>query len=540
MNEITNVGLENEMDLILAHKQAMRLAELAGLSLSAQTTFATAVSEVSRYAIGRENHACLRLYVSDKAEKIKFIFAVLEDKRPEFVAAKDDGYIYAKRLVSNISISFSQGLNKTELSYRLPLHTRIDNIMVEKWRTNLNTDPAISPYEEIKRKNKQLIELADKLRESEQQYISLTNSLPIMIFTMNVEGMITYANQWLHSYSGATIEEINDKGWQHVAHADDLKNVLMQWEQSANDPDTIISPELRLKDVNTGEYRWHTGVSIPINNDDGTVRYRNTYMVDVHAQKMIEEAFKDNLQLKDAQSQLEEKVRLLNQSNEQLEQFAYVASHDLQEPLRKISFYSDILKRKYGQEFSGEAAIFFDNLINATGRMRSLIQDVLTYSTVRSDGFTMVDLNNVFEEVLYDLEIVIKEKQAQITIGTLPVILGNPRQLKQLFENLVSNGLKFSKQNAVPVIKISAQMLESEVVLSFEDEGIGFDEKYIGKMFSLFQRLHDRDKYTGTGIGLAICKKIVELHQGSISAQGQPDQGATFLITLPLLEQQVN
>lgn len=535
MNEITKVILENEMDVILAHKQAMRLGELTGLSLAAQTTLATAISEVARSATGRENEASITLFVSDKKEKLKYITAVLEDKRPGFSELSDEGYKYAKRLVQHIAAKVTRESNRIELNYRLPVAFRIDDIVVEKLRINLNTDPDISPYEEIKRKNRQLIEMADKLKESEKQYKSLTDSLPIMIFTMTTDGRLSYMNQWLFDYSGQTIEEINDTRWEQIVHPEDFNEIWTNWEKLTAHSDAVIIPERRLKNAETSEYRWHTGVIIPIKNSEGNVQSWNSFMVDIHAQKTIEEALRDNKLLKEMHAQLEEKVMLLDQSNKQLEQFAYITSHDLQEPLRKIGFYSDFLNKKFGSLLPGEAAQFFNNLIGASERMKHLIQDVLAYSLMRKDEFSPVNLNDIVAETLQDLEISIREKNAQINIGELPVISGNWRQIKQLFDNIISNSLKYSRADVDPIISITANIRNNNnVELAFTDNGIGFDQKYTHKMFDIFQRLHGREKYAGTGIGLAICKKIVEMHSGDISASGTVGNGATFLVTLPI------
>lgn len=539
MKEITNVTLENEMDLILAHKQSMRLAELTGLSLPSQTTFATAVSELCRSAIVDNSSACLKLYVSDKTEKLKSVIAVLEDKRKTFAAYKDDGYLYAKRLVSNASVESTENGTKIELRFRLPQTVRIDDVLIERLRINLNTDPNVSPYEEIKRKNRQLIEMADKLRESEQQYKSLTDSLPIMIFSMEKEGNITYANQWLHSYTGQTMDQINNTHWQDVVHADDIDEIWGNWRRNANDPEAIITPELRIKDLKTDEFRWHTGVSIPIPEGDGNVKLWNTFLVDIHDKKLIAQTLKDNRDLQEIRTELEEKITLLNKSNQQLEQFAYITSHDLQEPLRKIGFYSDFLNNKYRNILPDEARLFFDNMIGASSRMKMLVQDILAYSTVRQETFEGVGLNDVLAEVLDDLEIAINEALAEVRIEKLPVIDGNSRQLKQLFENILSNALKFSRPGINPVVQVSAKEFEDSVIIFVKDNGIGFEEKYLDKMFNLFQRLHSRDKFVGTGIGLAICKKIVDLHHGTITARGTPNDGSTFIISLPLKQAQL-
>ncbi|MBV4355842.1 sensor histidine kinase [Pinibacter aurantiacus] len=536
MIELTKVILENEMDLILAHKQSMRLAELTGLSLASQTTFATAVSEVSRSSIGNNITTTLTLYVSGKKEQPKFIYAVLEDDRQNFSELKDEGYKYAKKLVSNISVSTSDAGTRIELKFRLAQNIRIDDFIIEKWTIQFNNDPGISPYEEIKRKNRQLIELADRLRESEEQYRSLTDSLPIMIFSLNRKGALTFANKWVESYTGSTIENINNNQWQSILHPEDLAKTWENWKTNAESPDAIVVPEQRVKDIRTGEYRWHTGVSIAIVNENGSVMSRNNFLVDIHAQKLIEQTLKDNLELKQTKAELEEYIALLNQSNKQLEQFAYITSHDLQEPLRKISFYSDLLGHKFRHAIPPEALVFFENLIGASDRMRLLVKDVLSYSTMQKNEFDDLDLNVIAAEIIQDLEIAITEKNALITISELPVIQGNSRQIKQLFENLLSNALKFTRADQSPIVTINAVVTADVATIIVLDNGIGFEEVYVEKMFDLFQQLHPKGRYKGTGIGLALCKRIVDLHKGSIKAEGKLGEGAVFEIKLPLTQ----
>jgi PAS domain S-box-containing protein len=537
MNEITAVALDNEMDLILAHKQSLRLAELTGLSLPAQTSFATAVSEVSRYAFGTANQASLKLYVSEKADRNRFLMAVLEDQRPDYSTQQDEGYSYARKLVTSIRFTQTDATNRLELHYRLPSTTRIDDQLVEQWRIQLNTDPAVSPYEEIKRKNRHLAELADRLRDSEAQYKTLTDSLPIMIFTLDAgwERML-YANQWLLDYTGKPLEVIDRAAWQQLIHPDDIDQLaaVVPWKQ-AHTPH-MVTVECRLRERNSGAYRWHTGVASAIFNKEGELSSWNTFMVDIHAQKMVEQTLKDNRQLQEIRAELEEKIALLDRSNQQLEQFANITSHDLQEPLRKISFYSDYLRSKFGHVLPEEATGFFDKLIGATDRMKVLVQDILAYSTVQQDAFVAVELDEVVRESLNDLEITIRETGARVDLKALPVVMGNRRQLKQLFDNLLSNGIKFSDASRLPELSVSASVADNRAVLYFKDNGIGFENQYVDKMFELFQRLHTKDKYTGTGIGLAICKKIVELHKGSIEASGRPGTGALFTVYLPLAD----
>lgn len=532
MIEITNIALENEMDLILVHKQAMKLAEVTGLSIAAQTTFATAVSEISRSALARRKDAVLALGVSAEQEKKKMVMAVLHDKSTDLAISADEGFRYARRLVTYTNVQPVADGNLLELGVNI--NARVDNSSIEKWRIVLNNDPAVTPYEEIKRKNKQLLEMTERLQASELQYKSLANSLPLLIYSITTEGEVLYANDWTLRYLGRSIKEVNADRWESVVHPDDFKEAWSQWGHQSRDKHAIITRERRLKDASTGEYRWHKGVSIAIASEDGTVKWWNTYMVDIHAQKTVEQMLIDNQQLKQLHTELEEKVKLLDMSNQQLRQYAYVASHDLQEPLRKISFYSDFLKNKYRTSLPDDALSFFDNLINATERMRILIQDILTYSIVQKDSFTLVDLNQIVGEVENDLEISIKEKSAVLEVSGLPHIEGNAQQIKQLFENLISNSIKFSQQNIPPHISIGATVDGDSVLLTLNDNGIGFEEQYSDKMFDIFQRLHNRNEYSGNGVGLSICKKIVDYHNGTIGAKGTPGKGASFSIMLPL------
>jgi len=534
MNEVTTVLLENEMDLILANKQSMRLGELTGVPLSGQTTFATAVSEVARTAIDRSSDAVLTLYVSGKTEREKYIIAVVKDLPGKLSHKQQEGYAYAKRLVSNMGITNNTDETLIELRYRLANTIHLNDSLLEKIRVQLNADPEVSPYEEIKRKNKQLLELSDMLAKSEGRYKDLTNSLPIIICTVDVNGEMLYANKWLLEYTGQTIEQLNRDRWASVLHPEDFKAGWGEFHNSVRTKQARVSHR-RFKDAATGEYRWHTGVATPVLDAHGEVTHYHSYMADVHAQKMMELALKDNKELKETQRLLEEKVKELNESNFQLKQFAYVASHDLQEPLRKIGFFADMIKARHQPLLDSEAGGMFDSIIRSTNRMKAMVHDILAYSTITDEKqrIELVDLNIVAQDVLLDLDLAVREKHAQISVGRLPSIEGNARQLKQLFENLLSNSLKYVDQGVVPVINISAAETENNITFYFKDNGIGFDINYLDKMFQLFQRLHNRDKYSGTGIGLALCKKIVQMHNGTITAVSKPGAGAEFIVTLP-------
>jgi PAS domain S-box-containing protein len=229
----------------------------------------------------------------------------------------------------------------------------------------------------------------------------------------------------------------------------------------------------------------------------------------------------------------------LEQSNRELESFAYIASHDLQEPLRKVQTFGERLKLKSADKLGPEGLDNLERMVGAASRMGRLIEDLLTFARVSSKArpFTQVDLNALAREVLADLEMAIEKAGATVTVGELPTLDADPTQLRQLLQNLVSNALKFRREDVAPSISIQATVKEesAECELRVEDNGIGFEEKYLDRIFQVFQRLHGRgSKYEGTGIGLAICRKIAERHQGSITARSTSGGGATFITTLPL------
>ncbi len=257
---------------------------------------------------------------------------------------------------------------------------------------------------------------------------------------------------------------------------------------------------------------------------------------------------------KQAQQQLENTNRLLalmNQalehSNNDLQQFASVASHDLQEPIRKIHLFSNLLQKRLDGQVSTDAKYFLDKIIGSAGRMKNLITDVLNYSKLSAgnDQYEPVDFNLLLNELLEDFDLSIQERAALIEVGPLPTIRCNRGQMRQVFQNIISNALKFAKPDVAPIIQISSRRVGTGGfdgieqadgqwhIISIKDNGIGFEEKYLGHIFALFERLHSKESYDGTGIGLAIAKKILEKHDGLITARSIPGDGAEFLLLLP-------
>jgi two-component system CheB/CheR fusion protein len=240
----------------------------------------------------------------------------------------------------------------------------------------------------------------------------------------------------------------------------------------------------------------------------------------------------------------------LKQTNLHLDQFAHAASHDLQEPLRKILTFSMRLQNNHKDELSTEVISYLHKIEAASNRMTALIKDLLNYSRLfhHENSFSKTDLNDTLNNNLIDFELLIEEKKAEIVIAKLPTLEAIPFQMSQLFHNLISNSLKFSKEGVPPVISITyrefpekeiekyakLKIAISYVEIIFRDNGIGFEQKYADQIFTIFQRIHNKESYSGTGIGLALCKKIIENHQGEIFVWSKENEGTVFHIILPL------
>ena len=255
-----------------------------------------------------------------------------------------------------------------------------------------------------------------------------------------------------------------------------------------------------------------------------------------HVQEGAVVIARDIRERKRVEHDLHAAMRRLQQSNRELEDFAYVASHDLQEPLRKIQAFGDLLKSKHAEALPAQAQDYIDRMQSAAKRMQVLINDLLTFSrvTTKAQPFVAVDLHHVAQEVAHDLEARTHDVGGAIVIGDLPTIAADPLQMRQLLQNLVSNGLKFHRDGVAPRVEIEGFANGDVARVVVRDNGIGFEPKYAEKIFTMFERLHGRGKYEGTGIGLAICRKIVERHGGDIAADSTPGAGAAFTVTLPL------
>jgi len=242
----------------------------------------------------------------------------------------------------------------------------------------------------------------------------------------------------------------------------------------------------------------------------------------------------DITEIKTAQDAVRRTMMELERSNKELEQFAYIASHDLQEPLRMVSSYVQLLAQRYKGRFDADADDFIHYAVDGARRMQRMINDLLSYSRVGTRGkpFGQADCDEILKQVLAGLRLQIEECGALITSDPLPVVMADASQLHQVFQNLISNAIKFRGEK-IPEIYVSAERKRGEWIFSVSDNGIGFEEKYAGKIFDIFKRLYPASKYPGSGIGLTICRKIIERHKGRIWAGSEPGKGSVFYFTLP-------
>jgi two-component system CheB/CheR fusion protein len=376
-----------------------------------------------------------------------------------------------------------------------------------------------------------------------QEFKFVTDFMPQMVWVTKPDGYHEYFNKRWHDYTGLDFETTKDKGWSLVLHPDDYDRSWKVWSRSLQTGENYeIEYRMRGKD---GLYRWFLGRAIPLRDESGTILKWFGTCTDIHDQKTSSDILE--LKVKERTRELLEANSELEMSNNELMQFASVASHDLKEPLRKIHMFSNIIKERFMQDGAHGAADYINRIIKSSARMTKLIDDLLAYSRLSINTlFEPTDLNIIINEVLSDLELSIMEKKAIIKVDDFPEIEVVPGQMRQVFQNVISNSLKFIRPDVVPRITITSELIDRPYFdapsgtkgafcrISIADNGIGFDEQYTAKIFTIFQRLHSREKYEGTGIGLAITKKIIEKHNGWITAKSGENGGSTFVFILPL------
>ncbi|MTI33513.1 PAS domain-containing sensor histidine kinase [Xanthovirga aplysinae] len=356
-----------------------------------------------------------------------------------------------------------------------------------------------------------------ELKKSEEKFRKLLESAPDAMVIINPNGNIQIANKQTEKLFGFSKGELVGKKIEILVPVGIKKKYLKFRELDLTDSSTtlitpvIVGREKTLYGIKKG------GEKFPIEVSLSPLKIEDSLLISIATRDISERQYMKELELK----------------NQELEQFAYIASHDLQEPLRTISGVVDLLNLEYKGRLDEEADKYLSFISASTDRMTKLIKALLGYSRIGKEKvYEKVDCNEISQQVTSDLDVLIKETKAKIHISKLPIVNALPNELKQLFQNLISNAIKFRKKDTPPQINISAQKMEEEWGFQVKDNGIGIDEKYMGKIFTIFQRLHSRSEYEGEGIGLAVCKKIVELHNGKIWVKSKPGEGSIFYFTL--------
>ncbi len=459
-----------------------------------------------------------------------------------------------KLLVSNLRAELDQQeAARSELSKQMEqLHTEITNLAREKTvladelERRRRTERSLAQQRQELARSKDVLELHVQARKQEVAKLQLRsdlilNSVVEGICGFDLQGRVTFANP-----AAARILDLSE-------------------QDMIGKPAESLFPAFKSDSGPTAHANngFHP-VEVVATRSNGSTFAAEYIRSPLHEDKRVVGevlTFKDVTERKQAAEMLAQRMAELTRSNAELEQFAFVASHDLQEPLRKIQAFGDRLKAKFDEAKLETGRDYLERMQSAAARMQTLINDLLTFSRVirRTEPFTLVDLAVVVREVLGDLEVRIEKTGAKVEVGGLPTIEADAMQIRQLLQNLIGNALKFQPPGAVPVVKIEGRVLvqpsgrgrqaiftrqaadggevslgEEFCELTVQDNGIGFDEKYLDKIFAVFSRLHGRQEYEGTGIGLAVCQRIADRHGGHITARSKPGAGATFVVRLPL------
>ena len=388
------------------------------------------------------------------------------------------------------------------------------------------------------------VESRQKIEKSEHKFRLLADSMPQHIWTSDILGNLNYFNQSVYDYSGLTYQEINMSGWLEIVHPNDRVENIRVWAESiSTGKDFLFQHRFRRHD---GEYRWQLSRAIPQRDEFGKIQMWVGTSTDIQDQKTFANELEK--QVSQRTKQIAQNNVELEKMNKELQSFAYISSHDLQEPLRKIQIFSSQILENELDNLSESGKDKFIRMQNSAHRMQTLIQDLLAYSRtgMAERSFEKYDLNKIIDDVKEEMQDELLQKNATIEINGTCNLTVIPFQFRQLIYNLISNSLKFIQLNQAPHIiitcnKVTGADFNNEKLFAetkychivFSDNGIGFDNKYNQRIFELFQRLHGRQYYAGTGIGLAIVKKIVENHSGIITAKGEINKGATFNIYIP-------
>ena len=391
-----------------------------------------------------------------------------------------------------------------------------------------------------------LVEAEAVARRRERELRHVADTMAQMVWITNADGHHRYFNEQWYAYTGLPEGATDGWGWADVVHPDDYPRTIDRWRHSLETGE-VYEVEYRLR-RHDGAYRWQLGRANPHRRPDGTIEMWVGTCTDIHDareaadehRRLLAELAAERAALRTLTETLEAKVsertRAFERSNAELESFAYVASHDLQEPLRKILSYADLVRRDAPEDALGPDALdSLQRLQGAAMRMSVLIRDLLALSriTSRRERFVPTSLGETVDGVVADLELIIADTGTTVDVGPLPTIEADATQMRQVFQNLIQNAIKYRRPDVPPVVTIRcARIDDGTVAITVADNGRGFRDADAERIFAPFQRLVGRS-VEGSGIGLAIVRRIAERHGGTATASGTPGDGATFTLTLP-------
>jgi PAS domain S-box-containing protein len=352
----------------------------------------------------------------------------------------------------------------------------------------------------------------DDLKKERERFRFMAESMPQKIFTARPDGYTDYFNRQWFEYTNLSSDQMMGSSWTEVVHPDDVEETAAAWRHSVETGEPFRL-EHRIRNA-AGKYCWHLTSAHAMRDADGKITLWIGSSTEIHEQKEKEEA--------------------LRRANDDLQQFAYSASHDLREPIRNVAVYSEIVANRYKDALDEEGRMFLGFLIEGGRRLAMLVNDLLAYTSAGTGELTepKVDSNAVLKHSLASLAEAIREGDAEVTYDPLPEVHMGEAHLQQVLQNLIANALKYRDRNP-PRIHISAARQSADWCFSVKDNGIGIDPQYKEKIFGVFKRLHHGRTYGGTGIGLAICKRVVERYGGRIWVESEPGKGSTFFFTVP-------
>jgi PAS domain S-box-containing protein len=468
-----------------------------------------------------------------------------KDKKSESNRAFPFNFLTVSLLITALTIAWTSYGFFSSLPARLGpsalISTGLLIVCISSWFV---TARAMLLYNRASVQEASIAQVREQLLQEQTLMRTILDNLPDRIYAKDRQGRFVLNNAAHAGARGVAPKEMLGKTDFDYSPKDLATQFFADEQAMMESGKPILNQEQFVPVANEpGHYTWISASKVIWRDSEGNVLGTAGISRDINAMKVAQEA------LRKSEEKLRQFTVQLERSNRELQDFAYVASHDLQEPLRKIVVFGERLKEKCSDNLPSEGRDYLERMQKAASRMQILINDLLSFSrvTTKAQPFMSVDLAKTAREVVSDLEARIEQVKGRVDMGALPLLEAEPLQMRQLLQNLIGNALKFRRPEELPVVKVEAKLFtgraphgeadapeEQLCQLTVSDNGIGFEEKYLDRIFNVFQRLHTRNEYEGTGMGLAIARKIALYHGGDITAKSQPGHGSTFIITLPV------